>query len=42
MYADSEEKPSNTSEAKQETAQEPEPEAAPAEEEEEPEDVSHD
>lgn len=42
MYADSEEKPSNALEAKQETAQEPEPEAAPAEEEEEPEDVSYD
>ena len=41
VYADSEERPTNGSGAKQETAEEPESEAAPAEEDEEPEDVSY-
>lgn len=40
VYADSEDKPTNGLEAKQDAAEEPGSEAAPAEEEDEPEDVS--
>jgi ubiquinol-cytochrome c reductase subunit 6 len=41
VHADSDEKPTNGLEAKQEAAEEPASEAAPAEEEDEPEDVSY-